>query len=171
MKEFFCVTLIGMPGAGKTTVGKELASELGYAFMDSDFLLESIYGRRLQDVTDNMERETFLNAEAQMILSIRSKNCVIATGGSVIYRARAMEHLKGLGPVIYLELSLEEIKRRIAINPQRGISFAPGQTLENLYEERITKYKKYADLTCEMGSLTPIACAKWIKENLHYCSF
>lgn len=161
-----CVSLIGMPGAGKTTIGRELAQLLEYAFMDSDYLIESIYGRRLQDITDQLPRNEFLNAEGQVICAIRASACVIATGGSAIYNHKAIAHLKALGPLVYLNLPLEEIKKRISVNPERGISFGPGQSIEDLFEERTVMYKREADIICDTDMGDPAACAQWIRNEI-----
>ena len=124
-----CIILIGMAGAGKSTVGGVLARELGWAFLDSDHLIEALYGARLQDVTDALGKEAFLDAECTVIRAIKANRTVIGTGGSVVYREEAMRHLAKLGPIVHLDLPLAVIEERIARNPQRGLAIAPGQTL------------------------------------------
>ncbi len=155
-----CITLIGMPGIGKSTVGLALAQALGWAFVDTDYVIESLYGVPLQKVTDAMSKDAFLDVEGQVIESLRLFRSVIGTGGSVIYREKAMAHLRSLGPVAYLHAPLPLILERIARNPQRGIAIAPGQTIEDLFEERAALYKKYAQCSLEVSDFTPEECAK-----------
>ncbi len=155
-----CITLIGMPGIGKSTVGMALAKQLDWAFVDTDYVIESLYGVPLQEVTDAMTKEEFLDVEGQVIASLRLFRTVVATGGSVIYREPAMMHLRSMGPVAYLHAPLELILERIARNPQRGIAIAPGQTIEDLFEERAALYTKYAQCSLDVTTLSPEECAK-----------
>ena len=141
-----CIILIGMAGAGKSTVGGVLARELGWAFLDSDHLIEALYGARLQDVTDALGKEAFLDAECTVIRAIKANRTVIGTGGSVVYREEAMRHLAKLGPIVHLDLPLAVIEERIARNPQRGLAIAPGQTLADIFREREALYAAWADL-------------------------
>lgn len=154
-----CVILIGMAGAGKTTIGNRLAKKLGWAFIDTDFLIESLYAAPLQSIVDSMTREQFLDIESSMICEIRAHRCIIATGGSVVYRPAAMAHLANLGLITHLSADVEKIKERIAINPQRGMVFGPGQTIETLFNERDLLYKKYSVLSCDTARGTPDECA------------
>ena len=162
-----CVTLIGMPGSGKSTVGASLAHELSWAFMDTDYLIEALYACRLQDVVDSVGKEGFINTEELMILSLKARRTVIATGGSVVYRPNAMQHLCSLGLLVYLKTGLPSLLERIAINPERGIAMAPGQSLEALYQERIKLYEHYADLICDSEKLSPTACGAFIADRLN----
>ena len=140
-----CVTLIGMAGAGKSTIGRKLAEGLGWAQVDTDFLIEAAYGVRLQTVADALSKEEFLDMEGAVIRTLRMRRAVLSTGGSVIYRDEAMRHLKSLGPVVYLKLSLPVILERISRKPDRGLAIAPGQTIEDLFREREELYHKWAD--------------------------
>lgn len=160
MKRLPCLTLIGMPGAGKTTLGRVLAAKLDYAFVDTDFLIESLYGRRLEDITHRFSTEEFRDIECEVVSTLRCHACVIATGGSVIYRSRAMEHLEKLGAVIFLNPALESIQERILLNPERGISFAPGQGIEDLYRERLGLYRQYASREYDTELCSPEECAE-----------
>lgn len=166
MKNGFCVSLIGMPGAGKSTIGQILASLLGYAFVDTDYIIEALYARRLQDVTEMLGREDFLDVEAKAIAVVRGVDSVVATGGSAVYRPCAMAHLRSLGPVIHLRLSLETVEKRVALNPERGISFGPGQTLADLYAERMALYSRYCDYECDTDDLPPSGCAEFIVSQI-----
>lgn len=158
-----CISIIGMAGAGKTTVGHELALRLGWAHVDTDNLIESTYGARLQTVADAMDKERFLDVEAGVIRRISAQRTVLSTGGSVVYRHEAMEHLAALGPLIYLAVSLPLILERIAMHPERGLAIAPGQTIEDLYNERIALYRRHASFTLAADTLSPAACAARIE--------
>lgn len=138
-----CVTLIGMAGAGKSTVGRAVADLLGWAYVDTDHLIEATYGARLQDVTDALDKETFLDVESRVIQSLRMQRAVLATGGSVVYREEAMRYLTSLGPVVFLDVPLEIILERLARKPDRGLAIAPGQTVEDLFREREQLYRRW----------------------------
>ena len=161
-----CVILIGMAGSGKSTIGARLAQEMGWALLDSDLLMEALYGCRLQDLTDALPREAFLDVECTVIRAIRAQRTVIATGGSVVYREAAMEHLASLGTIVHLDVPLPEIERRIARNPQRGLSLGPGQDVADLFRERAPLYAARAALRCDAARGTPARCARWILRNL-----
>lgn len=148
------IVLIGMPGAGKSTVGVLLAKTLGYAFLDTDLVIQEREGRLLQDLVDELGVEAFLDREAAAILSVDCDRTVIATGGSVVCRDGAMEHLKDLGRIVYLQLPLEELERRLHNISTRGIAMAPGETLAHIYDYRSPLYQKYADLTVAVDRQT-----------------
>ena len=161
-----CVILIGMAGSGKSTIGARLAQEMGWALLDSDALMEALYGCRLQYLTDAIPRDAFLDVECAVICAIRAQRTVIATGGSVVYREAAMRHLASLGHIVHLDVPLDEIERRIARNPQRGLSLGPGQSVADLHRERAPLYSAWASLRCDAGRGTPARCARWILRNL-----
>ena len=148
------IVLIGMPGAGKSTVGVLLAKTLGYAFLDTDLVIQEREGRLLQDLVDELGVEAFLDRETAAILSVDCDRTVIATGGSVVCRDGAMEHLRELGRIVYLQLPLEELERRLHNISTRGIAMAPGETLAHIYDYRAPLYRKYADLTVAVGRQT-----------------
>lgn len=152
------IVLIGMPGAGKSTVGVVLAKKLGYAFLDSDLVIQSREGKLLHEIIEEQGVEKFWTIEEEANLSIDAKRTVIATGGSVIYGSRAMEHLGEDGVIVYLKLPCEEIARRLGDLNERGVTLREGQDLQMLYEERIPLYEKYADITivCERRSIREI---------------
>ena len=161
-----CIILIGMAASGKTTVGRHLASMLGWAHMDTDHLIEAFYGSRLQQVTDSMTKEEFLDLEADIIQSIAVGSVVISTGGSVVYRQKAVDFLAGLGPLVHIDVPLPVILARIARKPDRGLAINPGQTIEDLYNERQELYHKFANVRFE-GCEDPAAnlsrtIAEWV---------
>lgn len=145
------IILIGMPGAGKSTVGVVLAKRLGYAFVDSDLVIQEKYGRLLHDLIEEYGTEGFRELENEVNSGINVQRSVIATGGSAVYGREAMEHFRKIGTVVYLKLPYEEIAERVGDLDARGVSMMPGQTLEELYKERTPLYEKYAHITinCE----------------------
>ena len=143
------ITLIGMPGAGKSTLGVVLAKILGYEFLDSDLLIQKEEKRRLYQIIDEEGEEGFKAIENRVNASIETEDTVIATGGSVVYCSEAMEHLKSIGKVVYLRLSLESLEKRLGNLKKRGVLLKEGQTLKSLYEERVPLYEKYADIVVD----------------------
>ena len=139
--------LIGMPGAGKSTVGVVLAKNMGLRFLDSDICIQEQEGKLLHEIIAQPGLNAFLETENRINASLQTEKSVIATGGSVVYGKEAMEHFKDMGTVIYLKLPYDEIKERLGDLTKRGVVLKPGQTLKDLYEERIPLYEKYADIT------------------------
>lgn len=141
--------LIGMPGAGKSTIGVFLAKVLGYQFLDSDILIQKQEKRKLHEIIDQEGYHGFQKIENRVNASIDAENTVIATGGSVVYCDEAMRHLKSAGTVIYLKLSLKSLSRRLGNLKGRGVLLKEGQSLRDLYEERAKLYEKYADIVID----------------------
>lgn len=148
------ITLIGMPGSGKSTIGVLLAKRLGLDFLDADILIQTQQGAQLQDVLDSLGLEGFLDLEGETLAGLDCRGTVIAPGGSCVCRENAMEQLKRLGKVIYIKLPFEEIEPRITNLDRRGIAFRPGETLRDIYEARTPLYERYADITVETHGLT-----------------
>lgn len=140
------VVLIGMPSAGKSTIGVILAKVLGYRFLDSDLLIQEKEKSLLKDIIDKRGIDGFLAIENQINSEIDEVNTVIATGGSVVYGEKAMEHLCEIGIVIYIKLTLQTISDRLGNIRQRGVVLRQGQDLKMLYEERCPLYEKYAHI-------------------------
>lgn len=143
------ITLIGMPGAGKSTIGVVLAKVLGYQFLDSDLLIQKQEKRRLSEIIEEEGYKGFKDVENRVNSSIEAENTVIATGGSVVYCEEAMEHLKSIGTVVYLKLSLNALSKRLGNLKGRGVLLREGQNLTDLYEERTPLYEKYADIVID----------------------
>lgn len=148
------IVLIGMPGAGKSTVGVLLAKTLGMSFIDTDLLIQEKEGRLLQEIIDGDGIKKFLKIEENVVLQVDAKNSVIATGGSVIYSKNVINHLKERGKLIYLKLGYDEIERRINNMSSRGIAIGKDQKLIDLYNERIGLYEKYADIIIDCSDAT-----------------
>lgn len=143
------ITLIGMPGAGKSTIGVVLAKVLGYQFLDSDLLIQKQEKRRLSEIIEEEGYIGFQEVENRVNASIEADKTVIATGGSVVYCEEAMEHLKSIGTVVYLKLSLNALSKRLGNLKGRGVLLREGQTLTDLYDERTPLYEKYADIVID----------------------
>lgn len=141
------IILIGMPGSGKSTVGVVLAKKLGYQFIDSDLLIQEREHRLLSEIIEQDGLDRFNEIEEEVNASIETKECVIATGGSAVYGQKAMEYLRSIGTVVYLEVSYKETKDRLGDLAKRGVSIRKGQTLKDLYDERVPLYEKYAHIT------------------------
>lgn len=136
--------LIGMPGAGKSTVGVVLAKRLGFRFIDTDLVVQQKTGKLLYQLIDERGQDGFLTLENEICASIEADRSVIATGGSVVYGTEAMEHLRVIGEVIDLKLSYEELVRRLGDLHERGVVLKEGYTLQQLYDERMPLYEKWA---------------------------
>lgn len=147
------VILIGMPGVGKSTVGVLLAKKLGYEFIDSDLLIQTQEKRVLKDIIAEEGLDGFLEIEADVNASVEIESAVLATGGSVVYRERAMKHLKEIGTVVYLKVSYEELEKRLGDLQERGVALKEGQTLKDLCDERCPLYEKYADIIVDEENL------------------
>ena len=146
------IVLIGMPAVGKSTVGVVVAKRLGYEFVDTDLLIQKQEKRLLKEIIAQEGNDGFLAIENQVNRDLDVENAVIAPGGSVVYCEEAMEHYKKTGTVVYLMVSYETIDRRIQNAKSRGVVLKEGQTLKDLYEERVCLFEKYADYTiCEDG--------------------
>lgn len=141
------IVLIGMPGVGKSTVGVVLAKNMGYSFVDSDLLIQEQEGQLLHEIIAERGLDGFNEVENRVNASIAMSNAIIATGGSVVYGQQAMEHLKQIGTVVYLELPCADLAERLGDLNERGVSIRPGQTLEDLLKERTPLYERYADVT------------------------
>ncbi len=141
------IVLIGMPGVGKSTIGVILAKILGYRFVDADLLIQEREGKLLKEIIAEQGIDGFVRIENDVNASIQCEKTVIATGGSVVYGTEAMEHLKEIATVVYLELELPALKRRLGNLKKRGVVLKENQTLAGLYAERVPLYKKYADIT------------------------
>lgn len=146
------IILIGMPGCGKSTVGVILAKTLGIGFIDTDLIIQQRENRLLQNIIDTDGIDYFLNCEADAVKSLDCDNCVVATGGSVVYREDAVQHLKSNGKIIFLDVPLDEIKMRLNNINTRGIAAKKNKSIEDIYNERIALYNKYADVIIKTDS-------------------
>lgn len=160
------IVLIGMPGVGKSTIGVILAKELGFQFVDSDFLIQKQEKRLLKQIIEEEGIDGFIRIENQVNCSIAPQRAVVATGGSVVYGREAMEHFKKTGKIIYLKLSYESLKKRLGNLHGRGVIIREGQTLLDIYRERISLYEQYADLIIDEENKDIEATLQTIVDNL-----
>lgn len=143
------VTLIGMPGCGKSTIGVVLAKVLGYRFVDTDLLIQEQEGMLLHEIIREKGAEAFARIEEEVNAHVQGNKMVIATGGSVVYGQKAMEHLRSISTVVYIRLPLAELEHRLGNIRRRGVLLREGQTLTDLYEERCPLYEKYAHIAVD----------------------
>ncbi len=148
------VVLIGMPGAGKSTVGVLLAKHLALGFVDTDLLIQERAGRRLQQILDEAGYRELRRLEEEAILALDAVGAVIATGGSAVYSERAMRHLGELGRIVYLRASCDLLAARIVDYERRGIANPGGQPFEQIYRERTPLYERCADAVVAVDGLT-----------------
>lgn len=142
------VILIGMPGAGKSTLGVVLAKIMALRFLDTDLLIQDKYGKTLQDLITERGAEGFIACEDEVLGQLEATRTVIATGGSAVYGEAAMEHLSAMGTVVYLRATLAQIERRVGELPERGVVMrGDAHTLAELYAERVPLYERYAQVT------------------------
>ena len=163
------IVLIGMPGAGKSTVGVLLAKSLGMDFCDTDILIQKQTGTTLQETINSKGLDEFLKIENSVLAGIKLENTVIATGGSAVYGRQAMENLCKNSIVIYLKMPVETIKARLHNITTRGIALKKGDTIESLFAERNPLYLKYSEITVESGNLDIESTVTKIIESLYGC--
>lgn len=148
------IVLIGMPAVGKSTIGVLLAKRLGLTFVDTDLLIQHGEGCLLQELIGRLGTDGFCDLEAAYVCKLSAEQSVIATGGSVVYRAETMDHLKCLGTIIWLTIDLAGLTSRLEKLDERGVVRLPGQSIEQLYEERIPLYRKYAQISVDTSRKT-----------------
>jgi shikimate kinase len=157
--------LIGMPGAGKSTVGVILAKRLGYHFIDTDLVIQAQEQCRLQEIIDRQGLERFRQIEEQVLLGLHTRRCVIATGGSVVYSEQGIAAINQTGRLIYLQVPLAELEARIADMGQRGLVMGKGQSFSDLFAERTPLYERFAEVTIDCSGLNAEQVAARIEEQ------
>ncbi len=160
------IILIGMPGCGKSTVGVVLAKTLGIGFVDTDLIIQQREKRLLQNIIDTDGIDYFLDCEAEAVKTVDCENSVIATGGSVVFREDAIAHLKKNGKIFYLNVPLNEIKRRLNNISTRGIAAKKDDSIESIFIERSPLYEKYADFVVDLADFTVEETVEKICQNL-----
>ena len=150
------IVLIGMPGAGKSTLGVVLAKILGYDFLDADLLIQKLEGRTLQRIIELEGTDGFLSVENRVLSNIDCKNTVISTGGSAVYSDEAMRHLAEIGDVVFIKLPHDELEERLGDLDERGVVLKDGigHSVQKLFEERAPLYDRYAEVTVDVSGLT-----------------
>ncbi len=160
------IVLIGMPGAGKSTIGVLLAKSMLMDFTDTDLLIQKKYSSSLCDIINTNGIEEFLKIENDVICEAEFSNCVIATGGSAVYGENAMKKLCENGVAVYLKVEPSELEKRINNIHTRGIAMKDGTTISELYDERASLYENYAEITVDCTALTPEQCVDEISKAL-----
>ncbi len=160
------IVLIGMPGAGKSTIGVLLAKTMLMDFCDTDLIIQKKEGSALCEIIKEKGTDEFIGIEDEIISAQRFENCVVATGGSAVYGENAMKNLKDNGIVVYLKVNADELEKRICNIHTRGIAMKEGTTIAELYSERAPLYEKYADITVDCSYSTPEQCVDAIAEML-----
>ncbi|SCK02280.1 Shikimate kinase [uncultured Eubacterium sp.] len=148
------VILVGMPACGKSTVGVVLAKTMNKGFVDTDILIQQAESRTLQEIIDQEGNDYFHHVEERVLLDFDGENYVVATGGSAIYFDRAMDKFKEKGVVVYIKVTLDTILERLNNIKSRGVTLEKGQTIADLYEQRIPLYQKHADMVVEADGLS-----------------
>ena len=143
------IILIGPPGCGKSTCGVLAAKIACMRFVDTDLIIQQNEGKILQQIIDENGNDYFEKCEEKWVCSVNEQNCIIATGGSVVYSEKSMSHLKSIGKIVYLKISYDDMKKRITNLDTRGVLMKNGNTLRDMYNERVALYEKYADVTIE----------------------
>ncbi len=161
------ITLTGMPGAGKSTVGIILAKNISLGFIDTDVLIQINNQKSLQEIMDESDYLNLRRIEEREILKLNISNHVIATGGSAIYSEKAMSHLQTISNIIFLDVNLETSRKRIRNFDTRGIAKADNQTFDDLFNERQLLYRKYAELTIDCNSSSQEEIAEKISSHCH----
>ena len=162
------IILIGMPGAGKSTLGIVLAKILNYRFLDADLLIQQQCDKTLQKLIDACGPDGFIQVENDVLSEIEAEHTVIATGGSAVYSDEAMKHLASIGTVVYLKISYEQLVHRLSDLQERGVVLKGGigMSLRELYDERLPLYEQYAGITVDVNDLSITAAARKVADAL-----
>ena len=166
------IILIGMPGSGKSSVGVVLAKAMGYRFLDVDLLIQERENALLQEMIDQNGVDYFLDVERAAICSVDCRRTVVAPGGSCVCREEAIAHMRRLGTVVYLKLSLAEIESRIHNLDSRGIALRPGETIADVYEYRTPLYERCAHITVPADGQSLAGTVEAVKKALaaYHCA-
>lgn len=166
MNSDLMITLIGMPGSGKSTVGRVLSERLHLERVDTDRLIESQEKQTLQQIMDKRGNATFRKIEEQVLTEMPLFPCIISTGGSVVYSDKIMRRLRGASTVVYLRARFETIEYRVSLDPQRGIAADGSQSLRDIYDERIPLYERYNEFAVDCDNTSPKEVADTIVAHL-----
>ena len=160
------ISLIGMPGSGKSTIGTALAARFNLELVDADGLIEAQEGQSLQDIMDGRGNAAFRAIEEQVLTSMPLFPSVISTGGSVVYSEAIMARLSAASTVVYLRARFDTIEYRVSLAPQRGIAADGEQSLHDLYGERVPLYERYGEIVVDCDDATPDEIVETIATKL-----
>lgn len=168
MAEKSNIVLIGMPSAGKSTLGIVLAKILNKDFIDADLVIQNQCDKTLQKIIDACGPEGFIQVENEVLRDLEAENSIISTGGSAVYSDEAMKHLAELGTIVYLQISFDELLNRLHDLQERGVVLKGGigMSLNELYDERLPLYEQYADITVDVNHLSITAAARKVADAL-----
>ncbi len=165
------IIMIGMPAAGKSTIGVVVAKRLGYGFLDTDLLIQEQEGKLLKEIIAEKGPDVFKEIEDQVNAGIECEKTVVSPGGSVVYCENAMQHFREIGKIVYLETSFQTVSRRLKNPENRGVVLKSGQTIRELYDERVPLFEKYADLTISEDGKTLDETVENVMESLKYYGY
>ena len=165
------IILIGMPAVGKTTIGKRIAAAADLTFLDTDRIIEAETGKKIPELIREHGTDGFLAIENRICAALEAENCIIATGGSVVYGEDAMRHLSENGTVVYLKLAFPLLQKRLRTPRERGVVLRRGQSLYDLYRERVPLYEKYADIVIDEHNCYPTQTAERVYRALRRFGF
>ncbi len=165
------IILIGMPAVGKTTVGKRIAAAADMTFLDTDRVIEAEAGKPIPELIREHGTDGFLAIENRICAALDTENCIIATGGSVVYGEEAMRNLSENGTVVYLKLAYPLLQKRLRTPRERGVVLRRGQSLYDLYRERVPLYEKYADIVIDEHTCYPTQTAERVYRALRRNGF
>ncbi|WP_251178195.1 shikimate kinase [Adlercreutzia agrestimuris] len=162
------IVLIGMPGAGKSTLGIVLAKIMNLNFIDADLVIQNQTDKTLQKIIDALGPEGFIEVENQILSDIKAENSIISTGGSAVYSDDAMKHLGEIGTIVYLKISYDQLVERLSDLQERGVVLKGGigMSLRELYDERKPLYEQYADITVDVNDLSITAAARKVADAI-----
>tara|TARA_Y100000766_G_scaffold25623_1_gene17724 strand:- start:137 stop:640 length:504 start_codon:yes stop_codon:yes gene_type:complete len=160
------ISLVGMAGAGKSSIGKQLADHLGFSFIDSDLLIETEYQESLQQVLDRSGKENFLKIEENALMSIEFNNTILATGGSAIFSELAMDYIRSRSSIIFIEAPYKKIVERVSNFSERGFLKSSDQTIQEAFVERQFLYKHFADFEVQ-NDASQEECLNKILDLIH----
>lgn len=162
------IILIGMPGAGKSTLGIVLAKIMNYRFIDADLVIQQQCDKTLQKLIDACGPDGFIEVENEILRDLEAEHSVIATGGSAVYSDEAMKHLASIGRVVYLKISYEQLVGRLSDLQERGVVLKGGigMSLRELYDERKPLYEQFAEVTVDVDDLSITAAARKVADAL-----
>ncbi|MEO1129434.1 MAG: shikimate kinase [Planctomycetota bacterium] len=160
------ITLIGMPGSGKSTVGRILAAQLGWTFIDGDSLIQQREGKTLGALRSDLGLDGFVEMEAQHMMSLELEAIVLAPGGSVIYREDTMTHLRSQGAIAHIDVPATELETRLGDLAARGVIIRPGCTIADLHAERAPLLARYADVVVPGWGCSPEETVRQLREGL-----